>query len=248
MYIIWVHAGSPSTRVTSIIDPTHIRGTGLLSCLATIYLVFVNSSISYYLKSSQLWLCMRWLGASNNIFSPGERAVPHGSSCNAEGSRTHPWCPQLSKSHSVNPQICYQCGWFWVKRPRFHFLSLWVFFKFDTNFGACKTTDDGVNIVLHMLRMSEKAIRCLNEFMKQGAMIKPSVVNHVSGQTGFAFIHFVELRSSCFALTKSAELQHLGTKALAFKIKAPGFLYKNGTTIYHRRAQAISNWSHIILE
>lgn len=81
-----------------------------------------------------------------------------------------------------------------------------------------------------MLRMSEKAIRCLNEFIKQGATIKPSVVNHVSGQTGFAFIHFVELRSSCFALTKSAELQQLGTKALAFKIKAPCFLYKNGTT------------------
>lgn len=145
-------------------------------------------------------------------------------SCNAEGSKVHPWPPHLAKSHSENPQICYQCGQFWAKRPRFHFLSLWVFFKFDTNFGACKTTDDGTKIVLHMLRISEKAIGCLKEFIKQGAMIKPSVVSHVSGQTGFAFIHFVELRSSCFALTKSVELQQLGIKVLAFKLKAPGFL------------------------
>lgn len=92
----------------------------------------------------------------------------------------------------------------------------------NTNFGACKTTDDGIKIVLHMSRISEKAISCLKEFIKQGARIKPSVVNRVSGQTGFAFIHFVELRSSCFALTKVVELKQLATKVLAFKIKASG--------------------------
>lgn len=136
---------------------------------------------------------------------------------NAEGSKVHPWPPHLSKSHSEDSQICYQHRQFWAKRPRFH-LSLWVFFKFDTNFGACKTTDDGIKIVLHMSRISEKAIRCLKEFIKQGAMIKPSVCGQPCFWTNWLCFHpLCWIKKQLLCLNQSCWITTVGYKSLGLQ-------------------------------